>query len=149
MLHPPAHRPISPKSKIHRHGLAVIAGLWLVSWLPNWISIASGQPNDAVNAELDSSPVASADLLGAEEEAFRAAVQNIAQSVVQIETFGGLERVGDELVAEGPTTGTIVDPDGWIISTLYSFRQQPASILVSLPDGQRVPRPHRCPRLQS
>ncbi|MEZ6134904.1 MAG: PDZ domain-containing protein [Pirellulaceae bacterium] len=78
-------------------------------------------------------------LLAREEAAFRAAVEAAESCVVQIETFGGLERVGDELIAEGPTTGTIVDSDGWIISSLYSFRQQPASILVTLPSGKRVP----------
>jgi len=79
-----------------------------------------------------------AGLIEAEEAAFQRAVASVAASVVQIETFGGLERVGEELVAEGPSTGTIVEADGWIISSLYSFRQQPASILVSLPGGQRV-----------
>ncbi len=77
-------------------------------------------------------------LVGAEEAAFRTAVEAVARSVVQIETFGGLELSSEELVADGPTTGTIVDADGWIISTLYSFRQQPASILVILPDGSRA-----------
>jgi serine protease Do len=77
-------------------------------------------------------------LIEAEEAAFQRAVASVAASVVQIETFGGLERVGEELVAEGPSTGTIVGADGWIISSLYSFRQQPASILVSLPGGQRA-----------
>ncbi len=77
-------------------------------------------------------------LVGAEEAAFQSAVEQVAASVVQIETFGGLERADDELVADGPTTGTIVAADGWIISTLYSFRQQPASILVTLPDGTRA-----------
>ncbi len=77
-------------------------------------------------------------LIGAEEAAFQAAVKRVADSVVRIETFGGLERVGDELVAEGPTTGTIVAEEGWIVSSLFSFRQQPASILVTLPNGQRV-----------
>ncbi|MEO8269745.1 MAG: trypsin-like peptidase domain-containing protein, partial [Aureliella sp.] len=77
-------------------------------------------------------------LVGAEEAAFQAAVEQVAASVVQIETFGGLERADEELVADGPTTGTIVAADGWIISTLYSFRQQPASILVTLPGGSRA-----------
>lgn len=80
----------------------------------------------------------SVNLVEAEESAFRAAVERVAASVVLIETFGGLERVGEELIAEGPTTGTVVAADGWIVSTLYSFRQQPASILVTLPDGQRA-----------
>ncbi len=77
-------------------------------------------------------------LVEAEEAAFQQAVNGVAASVVQIETFGGLERVGDELIAEGPTTGTIVDAEGWIVSSLFNFRQQPASILVSLPNGKRV-----------
>ncbi|MCA9132525.1 MAG: PDZ domain-containing protein [Planctomycetales bacterium] len=81
---------------------------------------------------------AAQDLLQAEEIAFQQAVQVAAGSVVQIETFGGLERVGQELIAEGPTTGTIVGAEGWIISSLFNFRQQPASILVTLPDGKRL-----------
>ena len=79
------------------------------------------------------------DLLAEEQAAFAAAAQAVAPVVVQIETFGGLERIGQELVSEGPTTGTVIGKDGWIISSLYSFRQQPASILVSLADGTRAP----------
>lgn len=77
-------------------------------------------------------------LLIDEQKAFAAAAETASASVVQIETFGGLERVGQELISDGPTTGTVVGKDGWIISSLYSFRQQPASILVSLPDGTRA-----------
>lgn len=77
-------------------------------------------------------------LLTDEQTAFRAAANSAAPAVVQIETFGGLERVGREIISDGPTTGTIVHKDGWIISSLYSFRQQPSSILVSLPDGTRA-----------
>ncbi len=120
--------------------LQVVAyALSVVAMLPASTCLVRGQVDESASGALAASQVSSEQLLGAEEEAFRAAVQNVANSVVQIETFGGLERVGDELVAEGPTTGTIVDPAGWIVSTLYSFRQQPASILVSLPDGQRAP----------
>lgn len=79
------------------------------------------------------------DLLQQEQLAFQQAAAMVADKVVQIETFGGLTRVGEQPVAEGPTTGTIVSPDGWIISSLFSFRQQPASILVSMPDGTRKP----------
>ncbi len=99
----------------------------------------------AVQLLLQSSPLhaqsaslQSPSLVENEEIAFGRAVASVAQSVVQIETFGGLERVDAELVAEGPTTGTIVDKDGWIVSSLFNFRQQPASILVTLPSGQRA-----------
>ncbi len=77
-------------------------------------------------------------LLADEQTAFRAAADAAAPAVVQIETFGGMERIGREIISDGPTTGTIVDKDGWIISSLYSFRQQPTSILVVLPDGSRA-----------
>jgi serine protease Do len=88
--------------------------------------------------QVDSARLGSERLLEQEQAAFRAAVHAVAASVVQIETFGGLERVGQELIAEGPTTGTVVSSDGWIISSLFSFRAQPASILVSMPDGKRA-----------
>lgn len=74
-----------------------------------------------------------------ERAMFQHAVDRVAQCVVQIETFGGLEKVDGELVADGPTTGTVVGADGWIISSMFNFRQQPASILVSLADGSRLP----------
>lgn len=68
-------------------------------------------------------------LVEAEEAAFQQAVNGVAASVVQIETFGGLERVGDELIAEGPTTGTIVDAEGWIVSSLFNFANSPPRYL--------------------
>jgi serine protease Do len=78
------------------------------------------------------------DLEGLEEQAIRAAVATVAPSVVRIETFGGLERVGDVLVSTGPTSGLVVSDDGFIISSAFNFIQQPASILVTLPGGQRA-----------
>ena len=51
--------------------------------------------------------LAQADLAELEEQAFRAAVQKVAPSVVRIETLGGLEKVGDTLIGEGPTTGLV------------------------------------------
>lgn len=78
-------------------------------------------------------------LLKQEQNAFRQAVEAVAPCVVQIETFGGQEKIDRQVVTEGPCTGTIVDPAGWIVSSLYSFKQIPNSILVSLPSGNRVP----------
>ena len=56
----------------------------------------------------------------------------------EIETIGGLERVGGVLVGTGPTTGLVVSDDGYIISSAFNFIQQPTSILVTLPGGQRA-----------
>ncbi len=80
---------------------------------------------------------ASKDVLELEQDALRAAADYAQLSVVQIETFGGREVVGDTAVAAGPSSGTVVGADGWIITSLFQFRGDPASITVLLPDGQR------------
>jgi serine protease Do len=79
------------------------------------------------------------DLVDLEDQAIRDAVERVAPAVVRIETFGGLERVGRTLVGDGPTTGVIVSPDGFIVSSAFNFARKPTSILVTLPDGERSP----------
>ena len=74
-----------------------------------------------------------------EDQAFRDAVAAVAPSVVQIETVGGLERVGKLLVGTGPTTGLVVAEDGYVISSAFNFAQKPTSILVTLASGKRAP----------
>ncbi|NQT36694.1 MAG: trypsin-like peptidase domain-containing protein, partial [Planctomycetes bacterium] len=74
-----------------------------------------------------------------EQQALRAAVDRVAPSVVRIETIGGLERVGKVLIGTGPTSGTVVGADGFVVSSAFNFRHRPASILVQLADGTRKP----------
>ena len=83
-------------------------------------------------------PLAAQDIKDLEEEALKAAVEAVAPSVVKIETFGGLEKVGQVLIGEGPTTGLAVSEDGYILSSAFNFVQQPSSILVTLPSGKRA-----------
>ena len=90
-------------------------------------------PADAALSADDDDPDAQ------EQAAFQAAVDRVAPSVVQIETVGGLEKVGDVLFGTGPTTGLVVDRDGYIISSAFNFVSKPTSILVRLPDGERKP----------
>lgn len=96
----------------------------------------------AVSLSLPFAPAAD-DLEALEEQAVRAAVERVGQSVVQIQTVGGLEKVGvgkgAMLAGTGPTTGLIVSEDGYVVSSAFNFAQKPASILVSLPDGSRAP----------
>jgi len=73
-----------------------------------------------------------------EEQAMKAAVAKVAPSVLRIETFGGLERVGRLLVGTGPTTGLAVSEDGYVISSAFNFVGQPSSILVTMPSGKRA-----------
>jgi serine protease Do len=74
-----------------------------------------------------------------EETALRAATESVAPSVVQIRTIGGLDAVDGTLLADGPTTGLIISPDGYILSSAFNFVQQPASILVTLPNCKQAP----------
>jgi len=83
--------------------------------------------------------VADEDLDLLEQKAFRAAVDRVEPAVVRIETVGGLERVHQVLFGTGPTTGMVVDPQGYIISSAFNFINRPASILVRLADDSRKP----------
>ncbi|MBT6156570.1 MAG: PDZ domain-containing protein [Planctomycetaceae bacterium] len=72
-----------------------------------------------------------------EEQAFKQAAALAAESVVRVQTIGGIDRVGQVLTGTGPTTGVIVSADGYIISSAFNFASKPASVLVQLPDGRR------------
>ncbi len=73
------------------------------------------------------------------QSAVRAAVDAVLPSVVRIETVGGLAPGGRGPIVAGPTTGTVVSEDGLIVSSLFSFAQEPTSILVRFHNGRRVP----------
>ncbi len=106
-----------------KRGRPSVAAALLLAWF-----IASVRP---VQAQID--------LQLLEEQAIQAAAERVAPSVVTIETVGGLERLGQVLLGTGPTTGLVVSPDGYIVSSAFNFVSKPASILVSLPDGTRLP----------
>ena len=92
----------------------------------------TAQPSDALN--------------DATEQALKAASQRVAPTVVQIETTGGTEMIGmggrggmGFRKGVGPTTGLIVDADGYVISSAFNFAQKPASIMVAVPGrGDRL-----------
>jgi serine protease Do len=73
-----------------------------------------------------------------EEAALRAAVEQVADSVVQIRTIGGLDAVDETPIVDGPTTGLVISADGFVVSSAFNFVQQPASILVTLPSGKQA-----------
>ena len=72
-----------------------------------------------------------------EQESLHAAANSASSFVVRIETIGGMEKVGGQLVNQAPTSGIVVDPDGYIISSAVNFIQEPNSILIQLPNGKR------------
>lgn len=92
------------------------------------------------------------------EKTTKAAVAKVAPSVVQIQTAGGLDVIappptpGNQRMpmnpiaalgigtglrtGEGPTTGVIVSPDGYVISSAFNFANKPTEVFVSVP-GKR------------
>src|SRR5258708_18218226 len=80
-----------------------------------------------------------ANLNDLQEKALKAAVGKVANSVVQIETSGGTERIGVGAKGMpvrkgfGPTTGLVVSADGYVISSAFNFATKPTAIFVTLP----------------
>ncbi len=72
-----------------------------------------------------------------EQEAFRAAVEVAAPSVVQLNVIGGSDRVEGEAVADGPATGVILSADGYVVTSLYRFTPPPAAVVARLADGRQ------------
>src|SRR5262245_23904640 len=90
-------------------------------------------------APLAAQPPAGDDLEGLQEKAMKAAVARVAPCVVQIETTGGTDLIGSGprgpqiRKGVGPTSGVIVAPDGFIISSAFNFANKPSAIFVSVP----------------
>lgn len=76
-----------------------------------------------------------------EEQAFQAAVAEVAGAVVRVEPSGAsIADVGaaaEAAPASGPSTGTIVGADGWVITTSFAVPKDVAAAIVVLPDGNR------------
>lgn len=79
------------------------------------------------------------DLELAEEQAFKQAAALASPSIVRIDTVGGLDVVGQIQTSTAPTSGVILTADGYVISSAFNFISKPASVLVTLPDGKRLP----------
>lgn len=84
------------------------------------------------------SPAQSPDTLNeATEQALRAAAKKVAPSVVLIETTGGTEMIGagqrQIRKGVGPTTGLVIAPDGYVISSAFNFANKPTAVFVTVP----------------
>lgn len=73
------------------------------------------------------------ELYEAQQKAIKAAAAKVAPSVVQIQTAGGLDTVGAVRKGSGPTTGLVVDADGFVISSAFNFANKPTEIFVTVP----------------
>ena len=94
---------------------------------------------------IGSATVHAQDVNAAIEDALAAAAITNAPSVVKIETSGGREvitpqggRQAGVRKGVGPTTGLIVDADGYIISSAFNFANNPTDIFVTVPGQPRM-----------
>lgn len=89
-------------------------------------------------------PVAGQDVNEAYEKAMKEAAKAAAPFVVKIETAGGREVLGGGGPGPGirrgvgPTTGLVVDRDGYVISSAFNFANKPTDIFVTVPGRQRL-----------
>lgn len=80
-------------------------------------------------------------------EVVRAAAAAVAPSIVRIDTIGGVQPVEPQSggppgeaafrTADGPTTGVVWSPDGYIVTSSFNFSREPSIITVTLHDGSK------------
>ena len=83
-----------------------------------------------------------ADVNDSTQRAIKTASASVAPSVVKIETAGGAEIIpgggkkgpgGGIRKGTGPTTGVIVDADGFVVTSSFNFAHKPTDIFVTIP----------------
>jgi S1-C subfamily serine protease/predicted esterase len=104
---------------------------------------------------LASLPLLAQDVYEKNEAAMKAASEIVAPSIVKIETAGGREMATGGGVGRprpgmvmpggagvrkglGPTTGLVVDADGWVITSAFNFANNPSDVFVTAPGQPRL-----------
>lgn len=85
----------------------------------------------------DASP-ALPDFSEQEEQAIRAAVDQVSPSLLRIEALGGKEDLKSEFAGVTATTGVVVDATGYIVTSSFALHNEPAAVIVIAPDGKRL-----------
>ncbi|MDR2441193.1 MAG: S1C family serine protease [Planctomycetaceae bacterium] len=67
----------------------------------------------------------------------RRAVNVVAPFLVRIDTIGGYEKMGGELVNEGAGSGFLLDREGFVLTSAFHFLHEPTSILLQFSDGTK------------
>jgi serine protease Do len=83
------------------------------------------------------------DVNEAYEKAMIAAAKKAAPFIAKIETSGGRDVIGGGpgggvRKGVGPTTGLVVDADGYVISSAFNFANKPTDIFVTVPGQPRL-----------
>jgi S1-C subfamily serine protease/predicted esterase len=115
-----------------------------------WLTVLIGMSGLAAPAARGQTSSNSTDVNEATERALKAAAARVAPCVVKIDTVGGTEVIpgggkkgppgkgGIIRKGTGPTTGLIVSPDGYIITSSFNFAHKPTDIYVTIP-GKSTP----------
>lgn len=72
-----------------------------------------------------------------EQQAIRDAIEHVSPTVVQLQIIGGADRLNDVSLASGPSTGVILSPDGYVVTSRYRFEPAPATVVALLADGRQ------------
>lgn len=99
------------------------------------------------------STIAAQDVNEKNEAAMKEAVAKVSPMVVKIETTGGREMAGGGVRPRpgvpspggggvrkgvGPTTGLIVDADGYVLTSAFNFANNPSDVFVTVPGKSRL-----------
>ena len=120
----------------------LIGGVLALSDLPfAHPSMASAQETEAV-AEVQQTavPLSQLESLQLTSQAFRAATKRAVPSLVSIESFGGSSvkagRIGGiRKQGEGNTTGVVISPDGYILTSTFNFIREASVVIVKTHQG--------------
>lgn len=112
---------------MNRRFLATVASAFVVWFIPTLLNAQQVDVNDA------------------NEKAIKDAIAKVAPSVVRIETAGGADMIVwvDPATRQpirkviGPTTGLVIDSDGYIITSSFNFSNKPTDIFVTIPGKGR------------
>ena len=121
--------------------LSMVVGVSaLIGLLPVGREISAQEPLVQTETRLNRQDLLQA--MSLTSRAFRAAAEKIRPALVTIESYGGVGtragRIGGiRKQGEGNTTGVMISPDGYIITSTFNFIQQPPVISVIPSDGQR------------
>ena len=104
-------------------------------------SMVSAQETEAV-AELQqtAAPLSQLESLQLTSQAFRTATKRAVPSLVSIESFGGSSvkagRIGGiRKQGEGNTTGVVISPDGYILTSTFNFIREASVVIVKTHRG--------------
>ena len=129
-------------SKLAWCGSLVIVGFLALGDLPFvQPSTVSAQKVEAVaEVQQTAAPLSQLESLQLTSQAFRAATKRVVPSLVSIESFGGSSvkagRIGGiRKQGEGNTTGVVISPDGYILTSTFNFIREASVVIVKTHQG--------------